>query len=183
VFDLETWGLDRGWGVTLVGSFLIFKGGAVERITLTQRDTEAWKRGERSNDKELAERIFDVLERAHVGYAHNGEFFDVRWLRTVALKYDLNMPRIRLIDPAQIAWRKYRLGKNSLEAIADFLGLKQSKLHISPDIWRHALLDDRDEAWQLLVDRCESDVELLNAVAGAVTRDMGMIDYSGSVRG
>src|SRR5688572_2895013 len=36
VFDLETWGLDRGWGVTLVDSFLIHgdREGPM-RITLT----------------------------------------------------------------------------------------------------------------------------------------------------
>lgn len=191
VYDLETWGLDRGWGVTLVASFLIFNGNTVERKTLKLRDYDAWKRGERSNDKEFVEDIFKVLEKGHIGYAHNGEFFDVKWLRTVALKYDLQMPKLRLIDPAQIAWTKYRIGRNSLEAIADFLGLEAQdragqplmKMHLSPDVWRHALLDDDDKAWKELVERCESDVELLNAVAGAVTRDMGMIDYKGSARG
>lgn len=183
VFDLETWGLDRGWGVTLVGSFLIYEGNRVIRRTLKLRDYPTWKKGIRSDDRLLVEDVFEILKRGHIAYAHNGEFFDIRWLRTVALKYGLQMPKIRLVDPAQISRQRYLLGRNSLEAVADYLGLSQTKLHISPDVWRHALLDDDDAAWKLLVDRCESDVDLLNGVAGAVTRDAGMIDYSGSWRG
>ncbi|MGH7262173.1 MAG: hypothetical protein ACREI9_16140, partial [Nitrospiraceae bacterium] len=104
----------------------------------------------------------------------------------VALKYGLEMPRLKLVDPCMIAWKKYLLGRNSLEAVADFLELSENKgkekLHISPDVWRHALMDNDDAAWALLVDRCESDVDLLNEVAARVTGDIGMVDYSGSWR-
>jgi DNA polymerase elongation subunit (family B) len=182
IFDLETWGLDRGWGVTLVASFLIHGDGDPKRITLKHRDSAAWKAGKRSDDHEMAEEVFRILGSCHIGYAHNGDRFDVKWLRTVALKYGLQMPRLKLVDPCQIAWSKYLLGRNSLEAVADFMGLKQSKLHISPDVWRGALMDDSDESWSLLVDRCVSDVDLLNAVARGVSGDVGMIDYRGSWR-
>ncbi len=192
VFDLETWGLDRGWGVTMVASFLIHGGaeGPVKR-TLTLRDFKAWRGGSRSDDREMAEAIFAILRPCHIAYAHNGERFDVRWLRTVALKYGLEMPKLKLVDPCSLAWKKYILGRNSLEAVADFLGLSDKKdangrplekLHISPDVWRHALMDNSDAAWGALVERCESDVELLNAVASRVTGDVGLVDYSGSWR-
>ncbi|MGH9425003.1 MAG: ribonuclease H-like domain-containing protein [Terriglobia bacterium] len=187
VFDLETWGLDRGWGVTLVASFLEHGSPAgSQQSTLTIRDFSKWHKGVRSNDRELAEAIFAVLSRNHIAYAHNGEYFDVRWLRTVALKYGLAMPRLKLIDPAAIARQKYLLGRNSLEALGDFLQAPGSKsgalekMHISPDIWRAALLDNDDMAWKLLVQRCESDVVMLNAIASRVTGDVGMIDEKGS---
>jgi hypothetical protein len=117
-----------------------------------------------------------------VAYAHNGQNFDFKWLRTVALKYGLVMPRLKLIDPCQIAWKRYRLGRNSLEALADFLGLKEEKLHVSPDVWRGALMDDDDSCWDTLVARCKSDVSLLNEVASKTTGDVGMIDFQGSYR-
>ncbi len=183
VFDLETWGLDRGWGVTLVGSFLIHGGrDGPEFKTMTIRDYEPWQEGIRSDDSELAKEILDLLSTCHIAYAHNGERFDVRWLRSLALKYELEMPMLKLVDPCQIAWSKYRIGRNSLEAVADFLNLDQEKMHISPDVWRAAVLDNNDEAWKLLVERCESDVSLLNEVSGRVTGDVGMIDFKGSWR-
>jgi len=188
VFDLETWGLDRGWGVTMVASFMIHgnpKG--PERKTLTLREYSPWKKGIRSNDRELAVAIFDILDKGHIAYAHNGDYFDIRWLRTVAMKYKLHMPKLKLIDPAAISRQKYLVGRNSLEAMADFLDLqtekkKLEKMHVTPEVWRKALLDNDDEAWALLVKRCESDVELLNAVASAVTGDIGLIDEKGSWR-
>lgn len=183
VFDLETWGLDRGWGVTLVASFLIHGGNeGPKRITLTHRDSAEWKAGKRSDDRAIAEEVFRILGGCHIAYAHNGDRFDIPWLRTVALKYGFQMPRIKLVDPCQIAWKRYRIGRNSLEAVADFLQLSQSKLHISPDVWRGALMDDEDAAWDLLVKRCVSDVDLLNEVASRVTGDVGLVDYQGSWR-
>lgn len=181
VFDLETWGLDRAWGVTLVASFIIHGGeNGPERKTLKLRDYKPWQAGKRSYDRDLAVDVFDTLRECHILYAHNGERFDIRWLRTVALKYNLEMPRVKLVDPCSIAWRSYRLGRNSLEAVADFLELPQTKLHLSPDIWRAAVLDDDDAAWSKLVERCESDVDLLNAISRRVTADVGMVDYTGS---
>ena len=187
VFDLETWGLDRGWGVTLVASFLIHgDGGAPIRKTLTLRDYEPWRAGRRSYDRDLVADVLRIISEAHIAYAHNGERFDIRWLRTAALKYKLAMPRIKLVDPCQIAWKRYLLGRNSLEAVSDFLGLEDdrgvAKLHISPEVWRRALMDNDDASWVLLRQRCESDVELLNEVASRVTGDVGMVDYSGSWR-
>lgn len=186
VFDLETWGLDRGWGVTLVASFLVHGGPeGPKRITLKHRDSAAWKAGKRSDDQEIAEDVFRIINgngSGAIAYAHNGDRFDIPWLRTVALKYGLQMPRIKLVDPCAIAWKRYRIGRNSLEAVADFLQLEQSKFHISPEVWRGALMDDADECWDLLVKRCVSDVDLLNEVASRVTGDIGMIDYQGSWR-
>lgn len=95
------------------------------------------------------------------------------------------MPKAKLIDPCTIAWKKYLLGMNSLESVADFFrprfpALKWDKMHLSPETWRRALMDNDDESWASLVARCESDVEVLNSVSSCVTADIGMIDYSGS---
>jgi uncharacterized protein YprB with RNaseH-like and TPR domain len=152
---------------------------------LTLRDFQPWQEGRRSEDREMAAAIFDILKPCHIAYAHNGDRFDIKWLRTVALKYQLEMPRLKLVDPCSIAWKKYLLGRNSLEAVADFLGLEQKgleKMHISPDVWRRALMDNDDSAWNDLILRCQSDVDLLNEVAARVSGDVGMVDFSGSWR-
>jgi hypothetical protein len=166
----------------MVGTFLIYGVGEPVLRTLTLRDYIPWKEGQRSNDYGLVADCIGILNSCHIAYAHNGANFDIKWLRSVALKYGIDFPQIKLIDPCQIAWQKYRLGRNSLSAIADFLELGQEKYHLNPNVWRKALLDDDDESWEELRYRCESDVELLNSVAGAVTGDVGMIDFRGSYR-
>ena len=182
VVDLETFALDRGWGVLLLASILIHDTGTPTMTTLRLKDYEPWQRGIRSDDSQLAKAIIAMLEPAHIIYAHNGARFDIPWLRSLALKYGLDWREKKLIDPCSVAWRKYRIGNNSLSALADFLELPEDKLHVSPDVWRKALMDDDIESWQTLQDRCESDVRLLNMVAGKITRDVGMINTWGSGR-
>ncbi len=181
VGDLETYALSADWGVLLVASFIVH--GAADgprKITLTARDFEPWQRGKRSDDSQLAKAAIQVLQGGHICYFHNGNRFDIPWLRTLALRDRIEFPHVKLVDPSAIAWKKYRLGRNSLEALADYLGLDEKKFHISPETWKAAAFDDDDEAWRLLVERCESDVRVLNHLAGRVTKDVGMIDGSGS---
>jgi hypothetical protein len=181
VGDLETYALSADWGILLVASFIVH--GAAEGPvvkTFTARDFEPWQRGKRSDDSALAQAAIQVLQGGHVCYFHNGNRFDLPWLRTLALRDRLAFPNVKLVDPAAIAWKKYRMGRNSLEALADYLGLEEKKYHIGPEVWKSAAFDDDDEAWRLLVERCESDVRVLNHLAGRVTKDVGMIDQSGS---
>ncbi len=180
VFDLETFALDRGWGVVLMAVILVHGDGPEPKwyeFDLTQ--TSKWPQI-RSDDRELYEKVYDVLKDCHVLYAHNGAWFDIPYLNSVALKYNLPRLKAKLIDPVQIARRKYRIGSNSLSNVADFLGLPESKLHIGPDVWKNALLDNDPGCWATLRERCKSDVRLLNMVSGRVTSDIGMIDYGGS---
>lgn len=183
VFDWETFGLDRGWGVALVVSWIIHGGAdGPSRGTLKLRDYPSWKSGNRSCDRDIVADFLKVYGDCHIAFAHNGDRFDVKLMRTIALKYQLPMPRIKLQDPCKLAWNKYLLGRNSLEAVADFLGLEQSKIHVSPDTWRKALMDDDGPSWDTLVTRCESDVSILNEIASRVSGDVGMLDYWGSAR-
>lgn len=184
VFDIETYGLDRGWGVMMVASIMLHTGGPQpEFYTFDLTETETWKQGKRSCDKELAAKTLAVLDRAHILYAHNGDGFDVRWLRSLSLKYGLPFNEKKLIDPARIAWAKYAIGRNSLGALSNFLfpdNPELRKMPVPEEVWRRAILDGDVASWQTLRTRCESDVRLLNAVAGRVTRDVGMIDFRGS---
>ena len=146
---------------------------------LTQSTT--WP-NKRSNDRELVEKVVSVLAQCDIAYAHNGERFDIRWLRTACLKYGFELPHRKLIDPCQVAWKKYRLGSNSLSAVANFLELDEEKMPVSQEVWRRALLDNSAADWKTLRERCESDVRLLNAVAARVSKDVGMVNYDGSWR-
>lgn len=179
VFDLETWGLDRGWGVTMVASAMVHGDGPTKFCTFDLTETSKWP-DKRSDDSELGAAILKVITGCHVAYAHNGLNFDIPWLNSVALKFGMPPLQIKLIDPVQVARRKYRIGNNSLGAVADFLGLPEQKMPVSREVWRSALLDDDKASWAILRERCESDVRVLNEVASRVTRDVGMIDFQGS---
>lgn len=179
VFDLETFSLDRGWGVLMVGSILVYGDGAPKWHTFDLTQSSTWP-DRRSEDGELAAKIIKVLSDCHVAYAHNGANYDVPWLNSIALKYNLPPLNIKLIDPVQVARKKYRIGSNSLGSLANFLELDEEKMPVPPDTWRFALFNNDKKAWAILRERCQSDVRLLSKVAAKVTRDVGMVDYSGS---
>lgn len=180
VFDLETFGgLDRGWGVLIAGCILIHGQGAPQWLEFDLTQSKCWP-DKRSDDSELAAKIISELSECDVLYAHNGRNFDVPYLNTIALKFNLPRIRAKLVDPVQIARRNYRIGNNSLAAVTHFLGLPETKMSVAPDVWRYAVLDNDPVAWQTIRERCRSDVSILNAVAGRVTRDAGMIDQDGS---
>lgn len=180
VFDLETWGLDRGWGVLMVAVIMVHGEGKEpvwHEFDLTQ--SSGWP-DKRSDDSEIAAKVIEVLSGCHVAYAHNGKDFDMRYLNSIALKYGLPRLRMKLIDPVQVARRQYRIGSNALGSLANFLGLQESKMPVPPDTWRFALMDNDKESWDTLRERCRSDVRLLNQVAAKVTLDVGLIDQQGS---
>lgn len=179
VFDLETFSLDRGWGVLMVASILVHGEGEPKMHTFDLRESSTWP-DKRSEDAELAAKVIKILSDCHLAYAHNGRNYDLPWLNSIALKYGLPPLNIKLIDPVQIARRKYRIGSNSLSSLAAFLELPEEKMPVPADTWRFALLNNDKKSWDTLRERCESDVRLLNMVASRVTRDVGMIDYSGS---
>lgn len=178
VFDLETYTLDRNWGVLLVASVLIHRGAAPEVHTLTLRDYPGWP-DRRGDDGQLAEDFAKKLDECHILIAHNGNRFDVPWMRTLALKHGFQWREKKLVDPCALAWKRYKLSNNSLQTVANFLGLGQ-KMPLAESVWRDAILNNDDEAWQLLKTRCESDVTILNAIAAKVVGSVGTLDYSGS---
>jgi hypothetical protein len=183
VFDLETFSLDRGWGVLMVGSILVHGDGPEPKMyTFDLTESPKWP-DIRSDDSDLAARIMQILSKCHVLYAHNGARYDIPWLNSLALKYKLPRLNCKLIDPVQVARQKYRIGSNSLGAVANFLNLSENKMPVPPDVWRTALFDNNQDSWKTLRERCESDVRLLNMVAAEVTLDVGMIDRIGSFRG
>lgn len=181
VFDLETFALDRGWGVLLIGVIVVFGDGDPKeyRFRLDQFDT--YKR-DRSDDSEIAASIFSVLEDCHVWYAHNGKWFDQPYLNSIALKYGMPPVERKLRDPVQILRAKFRIGANSLEAATDFLGLEQSKMHVPAEVWRQAAFNGSKEHFDILEERCASDVYLLVELARRTEEWGGVIDYSGFFR-
>lgn len=178
VFDLETFGLDRGWGVLLVGDVAVFGDGETKEYSFRLDQFETYKR-DRSDDSEIAAAIFSILEDCHVWVAHNGKWFDVPYLNSIAARYGMPPVERKLRDPVQILRQKFRIGSNSLEAAAEFFGLDQSKMHIPKEVWRQAAFNGSREHFDILVERCHSDVHLLTEVAARVEAWGGVVNYSG----
>ena len=156
-FDLETFGgLNSAWGRVMCG--VLKPWGEEDQVFVISKPSD--------NDSVIVEAIMVELRKYPILIAHNGLYFDVPFLNGRAAEY--NLPPInpfhKLIDPCQIARKRLNLGRNSLDSIVAHMGLEEQKMHLPPSVWVRAALDRDPDALDTLVERCRSDVRILEKI-------------------
>lgn len=160
-FDLETTSLNADFGVILCGVIKPSHGKA--KIFRADELNVRWAT-RRSNDKAVVNAIAKELAEYDIWIAHNGNRFDVPFLRTRLAKWNLDsLPTRKLIDPVFLARNKLKMSYNSLENLAKFLGVN-SKTEVSGDQWLQASLDGNTKAMDYIVEHCVQDVLVLEKV-------------------
>ena len=152
-FDLETTNLDAAYGRILVASIKPW-----DKPVVSFAVDEA-----SSNDYDVCAQTLDELNNYSVLIAHNGVLFDRAFLNARALANGLRPlnPNQKVIDPWMVAKRYMKMNRNSLDALTHHVGLDEGKMHLPPEVWVRAALDHDEEALITLVQRCESDVRIL----------------------
>lgn len=122
----------------------------------------AWDKDQ--NDKFLVEQFIEVLNEADLIVAHNGDRFDLKWLRTRALIHGLPMlPKYNQFDTLKIARSKLKLNSNRLDYISKILGFTGKK-KTSPGLWKRVCFENNREALVEMLDYCDEDVRQLENV-------------------
>lgn len=181
VYDLETTDLNGQIGRILCGVILVFD---PEELYVFRADNyEAWNRGQRSDDREITGDILAVLECCDVHYAHNGRWFDQKFLATRAVAHQFKpvQPQ-KLVDPCQKARQQFALASNSLESVADHFQIPMKKTPFESNIWAKAMLDGDPSAMQYIVEHCITDVYVLAHVSRRISPWVKQIDMIGSFR-
>jgi DNA polymerase III epsilon subunit-like protein len=100
---------------------------------------------------------------------HNGDKFDLAWIRTRCLFHGIEMfPDYVTIDTLKIARQKFRFNSNRLNYIADFLGIG-TKIKTEYSLWKDILLHKDKEAMAKMIKYCQKDVVLLEKVYKALS--------------
>lgn len=116
------------------------------------------------NDKFLVEQFVEVLNNADLIVAHNGDNFDLKWIKTRALYHRIPMlPNYNQFDTLKLAKTKLYLNSNKLDYIAKFLGY-EGKIKTDIDLWLDIVLKNDKEALNLMLDYCDEDVRQLEKV-------------------
>lgn len=180
MFDLETSALEGDKGIILCGCIKSSESKKILTIR-TDETNPGWKAGKRGDDRETVRLLVEELSKHDVLVAHNGRFFDVPYLRTRMLKWKMpRLPDIKLVDPCQIARNKFKLRSNSLNAILDYLGLKDRKTPLDMSTWAEATQNGSKWAMDLIVEHCIADVKVLDGVLAAVKPYIKLLDDRGS---
>lgn len=113
------------------------------------------------NDKAMLEKIVPVMNSADEIVAHNGNKFDITWIRTRCLFHGIPMmPHYNSVDTLTLAKKKFRFNSNRLDYITKFLGLK-SKKETNFQLWKDVTVDNSSKALKKMVDYCKNDVVIL----------------------
>jgi DNA polymerase elongation subunit (family B) len=118
------------------------------------------------NDYFLIDQFIDILNEADEIVAHNGDNFDIKWLKTRALYHRLHykmLPNYKQFDTLKVAKSKLYLNSNRLDYIAKFLGF-DGKIRTRYNLWNEVCFDNNRESLKEMMDYCDEDVVQLEHV-------------------
>jgi len=134
-------------------------------------------------DKKLLQEFINVANEADELVGHNGDKFDLSWIRTRCLLHKIDMfPTYNTIDTLKVARSKFRFNSNRLDYIGKFLGLGQ-KNHTSFDLWKDIMLKNCPTAMNTMIDYCIQDVVLLEKVHKALNNHIPAKTHYGVIFG
>ena len=120
-------------------------------------------------DKDLCDRqmLIDFIEVANQAdelIAHNGDRFDIKWIRTRCIYHRIPMfPNYRTLDTLKKAKSGFNFNSNRLDYIAQFLGVGAKVKHSGFDMWKGVMKCEK-EALKEMVNYCEGDIIVLEDV-------------------
>ena len=116
------------------------------------------------DDSEITKKMMKLFDQADIVVGHNGKAFDVDTMKGRALKWDLPPPTpFKVADTMRIAKFEFKLQRNSLEFIAEFVGAKAKQKHTQFPGQELFIACDRGnkEAWKILKEYNIGDVDTL----------------------
>lgn len=121
-----------------------------------------WDNG---SDKAMILKFVEVMNDCDEVCGHNGDNFDIKWIRTRALYHGItSMPEIKSIDTLKISRNKLKLPSNKLDEIAKYFGLGKKIEHRGMPMWEEVIEDNSRKAMKEMVEYCKMDVELLEKI-------------------
>jgi hypothetical protein len=129
---------------------------------------ESFDWGKKRCDKSMLDQIVKIIASADEVIAHNGDRFDVPWIRTRCLKHGIRFPyRLPSVDTLKQARSGFRFPSNRLDYLGQYMGHGNKKETGGFGLWK-AVMDGDKEALFNMVEYCKRDVELLENVWGTL---------------
>lgn len=115
-------------------------------------------------DKQMLIDFVNVANTADEMIAHNGDRFDIKWIRTRCIFHRIPMlPSYKTLDTLKKAKSGFNFNSNKLDYIAQFLGVGAKVQHRGFDMWKD-VLKGSNEAMKEMVVYCEGDIIVLEDV-------------------
>lgn len=117
------------------------------------------------SDRKIVEKFSKIIEEADEVVAHNGDNFDIKWLRTRCIKYGVSLnPNIITLDTLKIARSKFKFNSNRLDYIAQYLGVGKKIDNGGINLWKDIVLHKNNKSLKKLIVYCKNDVLILERI-------------------
>ena len=118
----------------------------------------------KQDDKAMLEKFIKIANEADEIIGHNGDRFDLPWIRTRCLYHRIPVfPNYTTLDTLKNARSKFKFNSNKLDYIAKFLGIG-AKIHTGYSLWKNIVLNNDKKALKEMVEYCKNDVIILENV-------------------
>ena len=116
-------------------------------------------------DKALLKRFIKELDKADEIVAHNGDRFDIKWIRTRALFHGLSMRNhYNSIDTLKLCKSYLKLPSNTLAEACKYFGLVQKKDPGGMQTWIDIIFNKDKKAMKNMIDYCDGDIASLESL-------------------
>lgn len=135
----------------------------------------------KQNDKSILQKFIKISEQADELVGHNGDNFDLKWIRTRCFFHNIPMmPNYTTVDTLKQARSGFRFNSNKLDYINKYIGGK-GKNHTSFDLWKEIVLNNSKKSMKLMTDYCKMDViileEIFNRMSPYIKHKSSIADY------
>ena len=114
------------------------------------------------DDKKMLQEFVKVMDTADEVIGHNGDRFDIKWVRTRAIFHKIDFPpKIISIDTLKNCRSLFRMNSNKLNYVAKYLGIGKKIETGGFDLWRKIILDKDKQSLEKMIKYCKNDVILL----------------------
>ena len=112
----------------------------------------------------MLSKIHQLLDKADIVVAHNGDRFDIKMLNAFFIRAGLPKPSpYRSVDTLKIAKRYFKFPSNSLDNLGEYLGLGRKVQHGGFSLWKGCMVGDT-ESFKKMIEYNHQDVDLLEAI-------------------
>lgn len=119
--------------------------------------------GPTKNDALVLKPLLKAMNKADLIIAHNGDRFDIPWVRTRALANGiLTLPRWKSLDTLKSVRSNLKLPSNRLDDVGKYFGIG-AKVPVDGTLWQNIVFGDQSRMQEML-DYCDGDITLLQSV-------------------
>jgi len=116
-------------------------------------------------DKKLVKKFIKELDKADEIVAHNGDRFDIKWIRTRAIYHGIDMrDTYTMIDTLKLCKKYLNLPSNKLSEVAKYLDVTRKIDSGGMETWFDIVFNKNQKALDHLHYYCDGDVITLEEV-------------------